>query len=435
MIYSEIYFKQKQRLSKIIVFLTFIFSIFSFLLIFLGKSVPSKASKNIINRLEITNLSPIQAAIFWQTSEKQACSIVYGDNKNNVNKIVFDERDIAKEKKTYLNHYSILKNLEPNKNYYFVIICQNKKITKPNGEYFNFKTPKINSSLNKFSPISGKILEENLSSVSNGIVLLSISDKRVFPLSYLLKDSGEWLISLNSFYSQDDYEEKILKESDKASIEIFTEDGKRTTIIGSLKKLSEKNHIVISGKNYNLLNEENVLSVVDRIDFNKKEKDVFEVLYPQEGALIPGKKPLIKGLGMPSSLVLITLNGENNKKYSINTYVDKNGLWSYVFPENLDLGKYLAIFIGKNKDKEIKIIRNFTITGNDAFEGRVLGTASQESEIKPTYNLITSSPLPTKIIIYNSPTPGLLISGNLNFLPIITSFFFILTGVGILIIF
>lgn len=433
MIYSKIYFKQRQKLPIFIIVFTLIFSTLSFFLIFSGKATPSRASKVLVNRVEITNLNPIQTTVFWQTNGKQICSLVYGESKNNLNKIVFDERDIEKEKKPYLNHYIVLKNLIPNKDYYFVIICQNQKIIKPNGDYFNFRTPNTISNLNKFAPISGKILKENLSPVSEGIVLLTISNKKIFPLSYLLKNSGEWIIPLNSFYSQDNYEEERIEENDQAVIEILTEDGKKTTIIGSLKKLSEKNQVVIAGKNYNLQEEDNVLSAIDKIN---QEKNVFEVIYPKQEALIPGKKPLIKGLGIPFSLVSLTIKGEN-RQYSANVYIDKNGFWSYIFPENLSLGKYQAIFISKNeKNQEVKIERNFTITGNDAFEGKVLGTASQESEIKPTYDLIAPSTTPTQTIYYSpKPSVSLPVSGNLEFLPIVASFSFILTGIGILIIF
>lgn len=435
MIYSEIYFKQKQKISSLVILLTFLLTLTFFLSIFYKHAIPSKASKINIKRVEITNLSPIQTTIFWQTNEKQQCWLIYGEEKNKLDKIVFDDRDIKEQKKKYFNHYSTLRNLKSGKTYYFSIICDNKKIIKPDGQYFSFKTPETINNLTKLNPISGKVLNENLLPLSEGIILLSINNKELFPLSYALKNSGEWLITLNSFYNKNDFLEKNLTENEIATIEIFTEDNKKTTIIGSLKKLSEKNQVIIIGKNYNLLEDEsNVLSASDFNDINKNKIDI---IYPKENSLIPGKRPLIKGIALSHSFISLNIKSDK-KNYSINLKADKNGNWLYSLPEDLDLGKYQIIFLTKDeKGKDINIIRNFTITGNDAFEGKVLGTASQESEIKPTYNL--PSLTPTEKIIYTSPTLILSkkppVSGNTDFLSIIASLSFILAGIGILFIF
>ncbi|MCS6956811.1 MAG: hypothetical protein NZM02_03145 [Patescibacteria group bacterium] len=413
-----------------IVFLTCLLSVFFFISIFYKKALPSKASRANIKRIEITNLNPIQAVIFWQTDEKKISWLVYGEEKNNLNKIVFDDRDIKEEKKPYFNHYVTLKNLTPGKKYYFTIILDNQKIIKPDGDYFTFKTPETISNLTKLNPINGKVLNENLLPLSEGIVLLTINNKNFFSLSSLLKNSGEWLIPLNSFYSRDDFLEQNLNEEEKAIIEIFSEENKKTTITGTLRQLIKESKTVIIGKNYDYLEEENnILSVNEKFNNIKK----IEIIYPKENALIPGRQPLIKGTAIPFSLVSLSIFSKN-KKYSININVDKDGNWNYLIPENLDLGKHTIILLTKDENKkDFKLIRNFTIIGNDAFEGKVLGTASGESKISPTYKL---KPSPT-IIVYNSPTslPRLTkipVSGNISILSMFFSLFFILIGFVIL---
>lgn len=438
MIYSEIYFRQRQKISIFVIFLTFIFSVFSFLMIFSGKAMPSKASKIFLKRVEITNLTPVQSTIFWQTNEKSSCSIIYGEDKKKLNKVSFDERDVINKKNEYFNHYAILRNLQSDKNYYFAFICSNQKIIRPDGEYFSFKTPKNNLNLNKFSPISGRILRENLTPVSEGVVLLTIPEKKVYPLSFLIKNAGEWLIPLNFFYSLETNEEIILNGKERALIEIFTEEEKKkTTITGSIEDLLKKNHLVVIGKQYDISNEENVLSAFDKIEINK---NIFEVIYPQEGALIPGKRPLIKGLGIPFSAVYIKIYGKN-KVYSSNVNVDSNGRWNYVLPEDLSLGKYSSVFISKTqKGEEIKITRNFVITGVDAFEGKVLGTATEEADLIPTTpisspTITSSTPTPT-LIVYNSPTISKIKDlGNFDGFSILIGLSFLILGFGILFVF
>ncbi|GAB4219082.1 MAG: hypothetical protein Fur009_3450 [Candidatus Microgenomates bacterium] len=429
MIYSDLYFKQRQKISVYLIVLTFVFSIFIFTSIFSKIDLKqSRASKANLKRIEITNLNPIQATIFWQTDEKETGWVMYGEDKNNINTIVFDERDILENKGKYLNHYVVLKNLTPDKNYYYVIISDDKKIVRPDGQYFSFKTPKTISNLTKLSPISGKILNDNLLPLNSGVVLLSIKDKNLFSLSYLLKNSGDWIIPLNSFYSKDDYSEKVLTGDERAIVEIINEEGKKTILTGSLNKINSKTQTLIIGKNYNLTEESNVLAVTDKID----QKNVINIIYPQEGAIIPGRRPLIKGLALPEKEVFLTINSKT-KTYNVNTKANKNGEWNYLSVNDFDLGDYKILLLTKNeKNQDIKIIRNFKLTGNDAIQGRVLGEATNEAKI------ITPTSIPTPTTISQSPTyipTSMPKSGNFDFITIASSLAFIITGLGILLVF
>lgn len=431
MIYSDLYFKQKQKTSLLLIIFTVIFSVFIFITTFLKMPLQqSRASKANLKRVEITNLNPIQATIFWQTDIKEVGWLVYGDNKNNLNNVAFDERDISENKNKYLNHYVVLKNLTPDKTYYFAIISNNQKIIRPDNKYFSFKTPKTISNLTKLSPISGKILDENLSPLNSGVVLLSIKDKKIFSLSYLLKSSGDWIIPLNSFYSKDNFSEIALTGDEMAIVEIIGETEKKTTLIGSLKDLTKKTQTLIIGKNYNLNQKEEVLSASDSID----QKKIIDIIYPQEGAIIPGRKPLIKGLALPNNEIYLTISSKS-KTYNINTKTNKNGEWSYLTVDNLDLGDYTITMLTKNENKkEVKKIRHFKITGNDAIEGRVLGEATSEANVvTPT---ITPSSTPTIITQLPTSFPTLMPkSGNFDFLPIALSMAFIITGLGVLLVF
>lgn len=429
MIYSDLYFKQKQKVSNFLMIFTFVFSVLIFSSIYRKLRITSRASKIDLKRIEITNLNPIQATIFWQTETKETGWLIYGEKENILDKIVFDDRDIATSQNKYFNHYVTLKNLKNDTTYYFMIISDNKKIIRPDGKYFSFKTPKTISNLTKLSPISGKILNENLTPLNSGVVLFSINNKNLYSLSFLLKNSGEWLIPLNSFYKQDNISEVAIGENDKATIEIFNEDGKKTTLIGKIKDLLSKTQILIIGKNYNLSQEENVLAAIDK----NENKNIIDVIYPQEGAIIPGRQPLIKGFSYPYSEINLTLSSKT-KTYSTKIKADKNGQWNYSIPEILDLGDYTLTFLTKNdKNQDLKIIRHFKITGNNAIEGKVLGEATNSANIITPTNII-----PSPTMIYDSPTiipTNMPKSGNFNYLTVLSSIAFLLAGVGILLVF
>lgn len=431
MIYSDLYTGQKQKIPTILGVLITIFIVVFFISLTNKTAIPSKANQTKIKRTEVVNLSPIQANIYWQTQEKEVSWIIFGDNQNKLTNIAFDDRDIKEKKGKYLNHYVTLKNLKPGKQYFYAIISSNKKIIKPDGSYFSFKTPISLSSLTKLNPASGRVLEENLSPLSNAIVMISVNEKTIL-ISTLTKENGEWLIPLNSFFDKNSLIEKKFIGKEVAKVEVLSEDRKISTIIDNLEGLANNFRTIIIGKNYNFLESNNVLSATTESS-NKLDFQTLQIIYPQEGALIPGRKPLIKGTALPLSEILISINSK--KTYSSIVKTDKSGNWSYLIPEDLDLGDNIITI--KTKDingKEIVMVRKFKIITNEGFEGKVLGTASGEPTIttQPTPTTYIYKITPTSII---SPTITLPVSGTFKLFPVILGSALVIIGGGIILIF
>lgn len=431
MIYSDLYTGQKQKIPTILGVLIIIFIIVFFINLTNKTAIPSKANQTKIKRTEVVNLSPIQANIYWQTQEKEVGWIIFGDNQNKLTNIAFDDRDIKEKKGKYLNHYVTLKNLKPGKQYFYTIISSNKKIIKPDGSYFSFKTPISSASLTKLNPASGKVLQENLSSLSNAIVMISVNEE-TFLISTLTKENGEWLIPLNLFFDKNSLIEKKFIGKEIAKVEVLSEDGKISTIIDNLEGLANNSRTIFIGKNYNFLQSNNVLSATIESS-DKSDFQTVQIVYPQEGALIPGRKPLIKGTALPLSEILISIN--SRKTYSAIVKADKSGNWSYLIPENLDLGDHIITI--KTKDingKEILMLRKFKIVANEGLEGKVLGTASGEPTItiEPTPTIYVYKITPTFII---SPTITPPVSGIFKLFPVILGSALIIIGGGIILIY
>lgn len=442
MIYSEIYLHKENKLPAVIGFvLVLLISVF-FSRIFLGMGGSSRASLKVAKRVEIVNLSPTQVSIFWQTGARESGWIVYGDTENNENKIVLDDKDInnlGKEKSKYFTHLATIKELTPNKQYFFKIVTDNNQIiVQPNGKSFSFSTPQNTlTSLQNISPAFGKILKSNsIDPLVNSYIILSVKNGHSLLTQIKSEGDGSWLIPLNQIYSKDSQNIITISDNDKISIEVVTSAGESLTIATIKSKVSPLPQTIIftKNKNYSFLDQDNVLSASSNIDIAPVDK--IEILYPREAALIPGSIPLIKGVAMPLSRIMITVN--SRKVYSAIVTSDTKGMWSYLLPESLELGPHTITIKTKDKDaKEVTLTRKFTIIAQQGNEGRVLGTASGEPTI-----IITPTTAPTTVA-YNSPiptitsitTPSPPVSGN-NFMGIIfSSLSLIIIGGGILLAF
>lgn len=437
MIYSELYLKRKSKLSVVVSLLMIFFVAVIFSRFFFGSAGSSKASLKIAKRVEIVNLSSGQASIFWQTDQKESGLVAYGEIEGKENKFVLDDKDLSNKKQDkgeYKMHLATLKELSPGKKYFFKMINGNNQIiAQPNGRSFSFITPQSNlSNRQNISPAFGKVLQANaVDPLINSYILLNI--KNGYPLLTQINSEGDgsWLIPLNQIYSKDSQNILTISNKEIINIEVIADNGEELTITTTLSKISPlpQTIVFVKDKNYSFLEEDNVLSASTNLTTLSNDK--IDIIFPKEGALIPGNIPLIKGVGMPITTIEITVNSK--KTFSAVVTSDKNGNWSYLLPENLELGPHSVIIKTKNKEGKILTIqRNFTIIAQQGNEGRVLGTASGEPTI-----IFTITPGPTKIID-NTPipaTPSPPVSGSSFIGSIFSGLSLIIIGGGILLAF
>jgi len=432
MIYSELYLKQKIKLPTFIGFILVLFIVVIFSRLFLGLAGSSKALLKVAKRVEIVNLSPGQVGIFWQTDQAETGWVAYGDGEGNENKIVLDEKDlnnIGQQKGKYKMHLATLKELAPGKKYFFKMVSDNNQIiAQPDGNSFSFITPQSNlNSLQNISPAFGKILQSNsVDPLINSYILLSV--KGGYPLLTQIKSEGDgsWLIPLSQIYSKDSQSILTISDKDKIIIEIITSNGDGSTITTVKSKVSPlpQTTVFAKDKNFSFVEEDNVLSAAT--DFTQSKNDQIDIIYPEEGKLIPGKNPLIQGVALPLTKIEITVNSK--KVYSTVTTSDNKGKWRYHLPEDLELGPHTIVIKTKDKEgKEVTIKRNFTMIAQQGNEGKVLGTATGEPTI-----IFTTTPIPTEPLNITTTPP---VSGS-NFLgTIFSSLSLIIIGGGILLAF
>lgn len=439
MIYSDLYVPKENKLPTVIGFLFVLFITVIFSRFFLGSAGSSKAALKVAKRVEIVNLSPSQVSIFWQTDKQETGWVIYGDAENLENKIIFDEKDLnnLNEKKgKYITHLATLKELLPGKKYYFKIITDNNQIiVQPDGRSFNFTTPKvIINGLQNISPAFGRILQTNsVDPLTNSYIILSTNNSYSLLTQIKSTGDGSWLIPLNQIYGKDSQNIVTISNSDKIIIEIITGGGDEMTITTIKSKISPlpQTIVFIKGKNYSFLENDNVLSATT--DSGSMNNSQTEITYPKEGSLIPGNIPLIKGYALPSTKIEITVNSK--KTYSTITTSDGKGNWSYLLPENLELGIHTIVIKTKDKvGKEIVITRKFTIIAQQGNEGRVLGTATGEATIFPTSKVYPTT-IPTILNAATATPAELKKSGNSFTGTIFGSLSLIVIGAGILLAF
>ncbi len=432
MIYSELYLKQKIKPPTIIGFLLVIFIIVIFSRFFLGLAGSSKALLKVAKRVEIVNLSLSQTSIFWQTDQAEIGWVAYGEKAGNENKIVLDEKDlnnIGQKKGKYKIHLATLKELAPGKKYFFKMVSDNNQIiVQPDGNSFSFITPQSNlNSLQNISPAFGKVLQSNsVDPLINSYILLSV--KGGYPLLTQIKSEGDgsWLIPLGQIYNKDSRSILTISDKDKIIIEVITSEGEVSTITTVKSKISPlpQTTVFIKDKNFSFAEEDNILSASTNL--TNLTNDQIDIIYPKEGALIPGKIPLIKGVGLPKTIMEITVNSK--KTYSAKVTSDNNGNWSYLLPEDLELGLHTIVLKTKDKEgKSLTIQRKFTIIAQQGNEGRVLGTATGEPTI-----IFTTTPIPTEPLNIVTTPP---VSGSNFFGTIFSSLALIIIGGGILLAF
>lgn len=421
--YSNFYLKQKNFPHLVLLVLPVIIVIsFGF---FFGKlSITTKAVKKNIKDIEIVNFTSNQAGIFWKSNAKEISWIIYGESENNLDKTSFDERDIQDNKKAYINHYVILKNLQRSTDYYFKIVSNNQISTDINGNAFKIKTPAIFNAAGNTKLGYGKILSANGSPLEGAIVLLKKESE--YPFITITKTTGEWLIPVSYFIEKGTDKITIPSVNDPITIEVFNENGDKTKIAASIQQISPLSQSIIIGRDYQFNDSNDVLAAsVGNTSFTNVDRveESFGIIYPKERSIIPGNSPLINGIGIPNNYVFINLNYSDFKTQTVK--VNASGKWIIDKPIILPVGDYtLSVKTKDETNRDIFLKRNFSI----AKSGETVMGLATESATPIVINNITSTPTLT-------PSPiGPVAGFNPTFL-VISSSMLILLGFSLLLAF
>lgn len=456
MIYSKLYLQKNSSLIPL-------FVVWGMCLLFLVLVIRSQKTsfqtpviRETLKIREIVNLSSNQTGIFWESRNSEGGWVRFGEKEDELDRVVYDERDLAPATQKYIYHYAVLKNLKANTDYYYQIINDKGAYADNRNKPFFIKTPQYNSQKYSFKPAYGKATLANGLPAQNVFVMLKIEDKR--PLLALSKETGEWLIPLHVLV--DRMSGKIVSDiSDKLKVEIeYLGEGNQSSIVTTtLAGIVPMQQTIVLGKNYSLLAKGEVLSATDKE--SSSVKPAFFVSYPVENAIIPASRPLINGGGIPGNDVFVFINSK--PQFAFRTTIDKNGKWRVLPDTPMGAGTYIASVTSKDeRGGKVTVQRNFTIAKSGE---QVLGVATGEPTLVPTATIvptvvptssqttvtptvtlsITPSPTltvsitPTTSMTYPTvqPSPQTPRSGGSSFMPIFASFSLIIIGVGLMLVF
>ncbi len=442
MIYSDLYTKNQTKIPSILAYGLIVFLVVFFTWVFSNKPNYSKAALTKVRQVEVTNVSPVQVTIYWESNQKEPGWVVFGTNRNNVVNVQVDDRDAGSTKNSYLNHLVTLKNLDDNRKYYYKIISGDKLVESPDGGPFSFQTPSSTSLIqsgNVSPAYAPSVQYSNGSPVEDAIVLLTVNGpkEQFFPLLTTTKSpDGSFLIPLNTFYNENTLTQQTLPGSQNVTLQIIDQEGQQYTVLATISQLSQLSTLQFkNGGTYVFGSDKATQKVLGAETSVKPQKSPaqIDIIYPEENALIPGLNPLIKGTALPGSSVSISVHSKES--YSAVVVADSKGNWSYVLPQNLSLGNHVITIQSKDSAGQlITVKRNFTLIANGN-EGKVLGVASSEATITPT---LPPSPTPTVYIPITStiaPTSSPPVTGETDNLPAFGGMSLIIVGLGLILVY
>lgn len=401
MLYSDLYLKRNQNVTRFT--LIGVVSLVAAVMIyfFTNSNVPlTTASRKTVIKHELVNLTPQQAAIFWQTDEPLEGWIIYSSNQS-LKLSASDEQDLNNNRNKHLYHFAVLKDLQPDTTYYYKIISNKGVISQDDGEAFSFKTTRNYIVTDSAKPAYGKVVLPNSQPAEGTFVVLRYPNS--YPLVTITKSTGEWLIPMQYVINKSDNTIMTADPNQLADIEVIGKDLK-STIQASVSNMSPLPKTTVLGQSYSFIGDKgNVLPASTKVTNGKKYE--IDLLYPKDGAVIPGSQPLVRGKGIPNKDVQININTQ--PAFSTTATIDAKGSWKITVPSSTRPGIYQLIVTTEDASgRTVGFRRRFILAKSGE---TVLGEATESATITPT---IVESPTPYVITPTYTPTP--VITGTYN---------------------
>jgi len=158
---------------------------------FLKASVEAKP-QNII----LSNLTTSSVTVSWTTEVTATGSVIPVSNGQEMSPVL-DKRGTGKTK----THYVELTNLEPSKQYEFIIVSGSKKYNSAGEKIFSFKTAPITAQAPTPNPIHGTV---SGASGEDIVVYAMLKDKSAYPVSAIMPRGGNWIMDLSALRTVSD---------------------------------------------------------------------------------------------------------------------------------------------------------------------------------------------------------------------------------------
>lgn len=394
------------------------------------KSPIQKKSTIPIERAEVANIRDNTVTIFWQTDKPTQGHVVYGNSVASLDQKAVDRRDIATQQAPRRNHIVTLTNLTSYTDYYYNIYIDGLPVGQTNEIPFQFKTARYLKTPLNLDPIVGKITEDGGKVAPEAVVLIYIGSAH--PLIAQAKLDGSFAISPCCVFNSATYEPMFPQENDKVVVEILDENGLEKKITTTLGDIDTATSVIALSKE-GMQSSAAILGESDS-SYLQLAEDVqkiaeIDIVFPKENALVPGTKPLIKGVGIPQKNIRAELKPSGR---IFETRIADNKIWQFQPTFDLAAGEHtLLVTTQDESDKQVVLERSFVIEkSGEAVLGDATPSATLTPVASPTAELITEAPTPTEIL--PTTAPSLPQTGG-NILPIsIVSMLLVIVGFGMI---
>lgn len=143
--------------------------------------------KNVV----ITNLTSNAVSITWTTDSPTAGSVTVNGGKGDSSPFI----DIRGTDRRKTHHVDIV-DLDPSKDYSFIILSNDQRYTDEKGKGFKFRTAPVTSDIPIPTPIYGEVEGRDKDDV---VVFVTLDgDEKVYPASSATTATGKWIVDLSA---------------------------------------------------------------------------------------------------------------------------------------------------------------------------------------------------------------------------------------------
>jgi len=365
--------------------------------------------------VRLSNISDSSFSVSWITTKDTIGFIQYGKDAKTLSTIAYDDRDIVQgETKTYLTHHVTLRGLQPNTTYFFKVGVDQHAVYPLHNTLQQVTAPVLTQKPPQVDPVYGKVLLNDTSPATHAIVYFST--KKSSLLSTLVKDSGSFILAVNSLRSNDLTEYTSVGQRDQE--DIFVQAGKNGIASAiTTKSLDSPVPSISLGKTYDfrVLAEIEAQPSTEQKGFGEVlgklttdspdslKKYPIAIINPAEGEVEKTSYPLFLGKGVPGNTVRLQL--EKDQVMTLTLKINDDGQWVWKPDTSLSSGKYTMRVKTQNEEgKDVTLLKTFTIA-----EGEVLA----ESTSLPSLVATPSAQIQTPIVKEKEATPSMPNAGSL----------------------
>jgi len=371
--------------------------------------------------VRVGNVSDKEFTVSWTTEIESVGFVKYGTTSSLENTTSDDRDKRSGETGKYKTHFVTIKNLVPEKKYYFKLSSgknKNSPLYDNNGKAYELTTGPSLGTPGEAQIVSGKVVNNDKNPSENSIIVLFSNN--IAPQTTLTDKRGDWVVFINKARTNDltswalfDPETTIL------NIEILGENSQTASVITNTKNSSPlPEEIILGHAPYDFREQKQLqtpeIAVAEEtietppesfplqpIATESAQAKILSVTIDNpavDGEKVNTAQPEIKGRGPIGKVLTIKL--ESPATHTETITVDEEGTWSFTPDEELEPGEHnLTVSYVNESGQQQSVSRTFVVLASGesdlpAFTATASATATPSASILPS-PIATSSASPS----------------------------------------